>query len=65
MYQLLLILRSIAPKLYNSNHSELEDGIIAPLGDLLAGCKTSSTASIFAKMECAAIAYFMHGAPAR
>ena len=51
MYQLLLILRSIAPKLYNSNHSELEDGIIAPLGDLLAGCKTSSTASIFAKMD--------------
>ena len=51
MYQLLLILRSVVPKLYNSKHSELEDGIITPLGDLLAGCKTSSTASIVAKMD--------------
>lgn len=51
IHQLLLFLRSIAPKVDNNGQSVLKDGIIAPLGDLLGGCKTSCTASIFAQTD--------------
>ena len=50
VYQLLLLLRSVPPSMGGTDFN-LEEGIITPLSNLLAGVQTTSTASIFRRKD--------------